>query len=83
MNWFRSKRFWTSDLAQPCGGASTGFGRVIATASRKGRQRMEMIGDPQAFAIQLEWDRRPICKPWMYGMFCLHICGERLGSPWN
>lgn len=44
---------------------------------------MEMIGDPQAFAVQLDWDRRPTCKPWMHGVFCLHICGERLGSPWN
>ena len=44
---------------------------------------MEMIGDPQTFAVQLDWDRRPTYKPWMYGVFCLHICGERLGSPWN
>ncbi len=44
---------------------------------------MEMIGDPQVFAVQLDWDRRPTYKPWMYGVFCLHICGERLGSPWN
>ena len=44
---------------------------------------MEMIGDPQAFAIQLERDRRPTYKPWMYGVFCVHIGGERLGSPAN
>ncbi len=42
---------------------------------------MEMIGDPRVFAVQLEWKRRPTCKPWMYGMFCVHVCGERLGSP--
>ena len=44
---------------------------------------METIGDPQVFAIQLDWNRMPTYKPWMYGVFCLHICGERLGSPWN
>lgn len=42
-----------------------------------------MIGDPRAFAVQLDWDRRPTCKPWMYGVFCVHICGERLGSSSN
>ena len=42
---------------------------------------MEVIGDPQVFAVQLEWNRRPTYKPWMYGVFCVHICGERLGSP--
>ena len=44
---------------------------------------MEVIGDPQVFAVQLGWERRPTFKPWMYGVFCLFICGERLGSPWN
>ena len=44
---------------------------------------MEVIGDPQVFAVQLDWDRRPTCKPWRYGVFCVHICGERLGSSWN
>ena len=42
-----------------------------------------MIGDPQVFAVQLDRDRRSTYKPWMYGVFCLHICGDRLGSPWN
>ena len=44
---------------------------------------MEMIGNPEAFAVQLEWDRRPTRKPWMYGVFCVFIGGERLGSPFN
>lgn len=44
---------------------------------------MEVIGDPQVFAVQLEWDRRPTYKPWMYGVFCVFICGERLGLPSN
>lgn len=44
---------------------------------------MEMIGDPQVFAVQLQWERRPTYKPWMYGVFCVFICGERLGSPFN
>jgi len=42
-----------------------------------------MIGDPQVFAVQLEWEHRPTYKPWMYGVFCVFICGERLGSPFN
>lgn len=44
---------------------------------------MEMIGDSQVFAVELEWDRRPTYKPWMYGVFCVFIGGERLGSPFN
>jgi len=44
---------------------------------------MEVIGNPQVFAVQLDWDRRPTYKPWMFGVFCMHICGELLGSPWN
>ena len=44
---------------------------------------MEIMGDPQAFAVQLQWDCRPTYKPWMYGVFCVHIGGERLGSPSN
>jgi len=44
---------------------------------------MEVIGDPQLFAVQLEWERRPTYKPWMYGVFCVFIYGERLGSPFN
>lgn len=42
-----------------------------------------MIGDPEVFAVQLDWDRRPTYKPWMYGVFCVFICGEQLGSSWN
>ncbi len=43
---------------------------------------MEMIGEPQVFAVQLEWHPDPAsCKPWMYGVFCVSVCGERLGSP--
>ncbi len=44
---------------------------------------MEMIGDPQVFAVQLEWERRLTYKPWMYGVFCVFICGEQLGLPSN
>ncbi len=45
---------------------------------------MEVIGDPQAFAVQLGWDRDlATYKPWMSGVFCVHICGEQLGSPFN
>ena len=43
---------------------------------------MEMIGNPRVFAVQLGWHREPASyKPWMYGVFSLSICGERLGSP--
>lgn len=42
---------------------------------------MEVIGNPQTFAIQLGWDRRLTYSPWMFGVFCVHICGERLGLP--
>ncbi len=43
---------------------------------------MEMIGDPQVFAVQLGWHHDPeTYKPWMFGVFCVSVCGERLGSP--
>ena len=43
---------------------------------------MEMIGNPQVFAVQLGWHRDPIVyKPWMFGVFCVSVCGEQLGSP--
>lgn len=48
-----------------------------------GHKEMEVIGDPQVFAVQLEWDRRPTYKPWMYGVFCVSICGNLIGSPSN
>ncbi len=44
---------------------------------------MEVIGNPQVFAVQLGWNRRPTFKPWMYGVFCVHIGGEQLGSSRN
>ena len=43
---------------------------------------MELIGDPQTFAIQMSWDLEDQShKPWMYGTFCVYICGEQLGIP--
>lgn len=48
-----------------------------------GAQGDGVIGDPQVFAVQLEWNRRPTYKPWMYGVFCVSICGELIGSPSN
>ena len=43
---------------------------------------MEMIGNPQIFAVQLGRDPSPTSyKPWMYGVFSVCVCGERLGSP--
>ena len=45
---------------------------------------MEIIGDPKVFAVQLDWDRDPmVCKPWMFGIFCVFICGELVGSTSN
>lgn len=44
---------------------------------------METIGDPEVFAVELERDREPTYKPWMYGVFCVSICGGLLGSPLN
>ncbi len=44
---------------------------------------MEVIGDPQSFAVQLEWDCRPTYKPWMHGVFWVFIGGERFGLPSN
>ena len=43
-----------------------------------------MIGNPQVFAVQLGWNPDPmVYKPWMYGVFCVFVCGERLGLPFN
>ena len=45
---------------------------------------MQMIGDPTLFAVQLSWSPDPeTYKPWMYGTFCVYICGQRLGLPTN
>ena len=44
---------------------------------------MQIIGTPEVFAVQLERDREPTYKPWMYGIFCVFVCGELLGSPLN
>ena len=42
---------------------------------------MEMIGTPQIFAVQLGRHPSPTSyKPWMYGVFSVSVCGERLGS---
>jgi len=43
---------------------------------------MEVIGNPQVFAVQLGWHPDPeTYKPWMFGVFSVSVCGERLGSP--
>ena len=43
---------------------------------------MEMIGNPQIFVVQLGRHPSPTSyKPWMYGVFSVSVCGERLGSP--
>ena len=45
---------------------------------------MHNIGDKNVFATEFRWDKTPhLYRPWMYGVFCVYINGERLGSPTN